>query len=220
MPLDPTVRNENPFLFRTGIRTVQKLVLALTIHGQKISIVKPARASFTVRTGLALPFQGPTGTKAHRNNELRLPTPPKQRLIIAMPPYTRAPSLVKVQVRSSGHIPSARHGSTRGAIALHSPASSGQHRSPVYGPTPVPCPYEFEQWHEESGGTDLAVWYDPFLTQSIAAKKVDCTPSSCKAPRENQTPDHAVFSIGVHPIQLVTFLPHPGYEVPKSRDGR
>ena len=201
MSLDPTERNENPFLFRTGIRTVQKLVLALAIHDQKITIVKPARASFTDRTGLALPFQGPTGTKAHRNNELRLSTPPKQRLIIAMPPYTRAPSLIKVQVRSSGHIPSAHQGSTRSAIALHSPASSGQHRSPVRGPTPVPCPYEFEHWHEESGGTDLAVW-----SRLCAVSLQGATGK----------PD----PIGVHPIQLVTFLPHPGDEVPKSRDGR
>ena len=43
MPLDPKERNVNPFLFQTGILTV-------TIHDWDVTMVKPARASITVRT--------------------------------------------------------------------------------------------------------------------------------------------------------------------------
>ena len=37
--------------------TLQKLVLALAMHDQKITMAKPARASCTFRTGLARPFE-------------------------------------------------------------------------------------------------------------------------------------------------------------------
>ena len=70
-------RNVNPSLFQTGIRTVKKLVLTLTIHDEKVTMIKPARASIAVRTGLALPLEERQGPKAHRHNELRLPTLPK-----------------------------------------------------------------------------------------------------------------------------------------------
>ena len=69
MLFDPTERYVKPFLFQAGIRTVKKLVLALTIHDQKITIFKLTRASFTIRTGLALPIEKGTGTKTHRHNE-------------------------------------------------------------------------------------------------------------------------------------------------------
>ena len=46
---------------------------------------------------------------------------------------------------------SVHHGFIRGAIALHSRDSSEQHRSRVSDPTAVPCPYEDESKHEESG---------------------------------------------------------------------
>ena len=59
----------------------------------------------------------------------------------------------------------------RGAVALHNLTSSGQHRSPVCGPTAGPCPYAHEQEHEENEGTDHAVCCDPLLTQSAAAHK-------------------------------------------------
>ena len=68
--------------------------------------------------------------------------------------------------------PSAHHGFIRCAIALHKPASSGQHRFPVCcGPIAGPCPYAYEQEHEESQGTDNAVRYDPLFTQSPAAER-------------------------------------------------
>ena len=75
-----------------------------------------------------------TGTKAHRHNELHLPTLSKQVLIIAVPSHPRRPSFAAV-----GTSPSAHHGFIRGAIALHTPASSGQHRFPVCGPIAGPC---------------------------------------------------------------------------------
>ena len=128
--------------------------------------------------------------------------------------------LYRFRFAAVGTSPSAHHGFIRGAIALHSLESSGQHRPQLCGPAAVPCPYECEQRHEESGGTDHAVRCDPFLTQSPAARGADSTPSPCRAPRNNQTPDHAVFPNGVHPIQLQKLLYHPGDEVPKSGDGR
>ena len=56
-------------------------------------------------------------------------------------------------------------------MALHTPASSGQNRSPVCGPIAGPCPNAYEQEHEEPKGTAHAVWYDPFFTQSPAAER-------------------------------------------------
>ena len=53
---DPTERYVNPLLFQTGIRTVKELVLTLAIHDNSVTMAKTAQASFTVRTGLALPF--------------------------------------------------------------------------------------------------------------------------------------------------------------------
>ena len=122
MPLDPTERNVYPFLFQTGIRTVNKLVLALAIHDENITMVKKARTGLTVWTGCALPFEERTGTKAHRNNEFRLPTFSKQRLIIAMPSYPRFPSPVKVQVRSSRHISLSTPRLHRGSDSQQCPA--------------------------------------------------------------------------------------------------
>ena len=52
-------------------------------------MAKPARAGFTVRSALALPFEERTGTKAHQNNELSITALPKQRLLIAMPCHMR-----------------------------------------------------------------------------------------------------------------------------------
>ena len=62
---DPTERNVNPLLFQTGIRTVKKLVLALAIHDKNVTMTKAARASFTVRTGLALPSAERLGAEAY-----------------------------------------------------------------------------------------------------------------------------------------------------------
>ena len=70
MPLDPTERNVNPFLFQTRVRTVKKLVLTLAINDKNATMAKTAQASFTVPTGLALPFEERLGAKAHRDDEL------------------------------------------------------------------------------------------------------------------------------------------------------
>ena len=67
---DPTERNIDPLLFQTGIRTVKKLVLTLTIHDKNVTMAKVARVNITVRTGLTLPFEERRGPKTHRDNEL------------------------------------------------------------------------------------------------------------------------------------------------------
>ena len=69
------------------------------------------------------------------------------------------------------------------------------HRSPVRGPTAVPYPYEYEQQHEESEGTDHAVWYDPFLTRSPAAERAENTPSPAKDPGPTIPPGLSVFPV-------------------------
>ena len=75
MPRNPTELYVHPFLFQTGIRTVKDLVLTLAIHDQNVTMTKTARATFTVRTGLALPLEGSIRNKTHRYNELRSPNP-------------------------------------------------------------------------------------------------------------------------------------------------
>ena len=42
---NPTERDVNPFLIRTGIRTMTELVLALAIHDKDITMAKPARVT-------------------------------------------------------------------------------------------------------------------------------------------------------------------------------
>ena len=65
MLFDPPERNVNPPMFQTRIRAMKELVLALTIHDQKITMVKPARISFTVPTGLALPLEARPSSETH-----------------------------------------------------------------------------------------------------------------------------------------------------------
>ena len=117
------------------------------------------------------------------------------------------------------HCPKIHPVSSRVATALHNPVSSDQHRSPVCGPIAGPCPYAYEQEHAESGGTDHAVWYDPFFTQSHEARREEKTSPPLKAPRKSQSPDLSVFPSCVHPNQLRTILPQPGAEVVKSGVG-
>ena len=54
MLFDPTERDVNPFLIRTGIRAMKKLVLALTIHDEGVTMAKPARVYITTRLTLPL----------------------------------------------------------------------------------------------------------------------------------------------------------------------
>ena len=65
MLFDPTERDSNPFLIRTGIRTMKKLVLTLAIHDKDVTMGKPARVTVIAWTGLALPFEERRGPKAH-----------------------------------------------------------------------------------------------------------------------------------------------------------
>ena len=57
MLFDPTERDVNPFLIRTGIRTMKKLVLALAIHDKDVTMAKPAGATLLARTELTLPLK-------------------------------------------------------------------------------------------------------------------------------------------------------------------
>ena len=151
---DPTERDVNPLLFRTGIRTVKKLVLTFTIHDQKVTMIKPARANITIRTGLALPFEKRPLPKTHRHNELRLSTLPKKWLIIAVPSCVRCPCLVRGQVRRSRRVSLGTPCMASPGVRLPSSVQRAvcQHRSPACGPTAGPCPYEYEQEHEKKQG--------------------------------------------------------------------
>ena len=76
MLIDPPERDVNPFLIRTGIRTMTELVLTLTIHDKDVTMVKPARVSTLF--GQDVPFhlksaQAPklTGTRASNPHALQ-----------------------------------------------------------------------------------------------------------------------------------------------------
>ena len=103
MLFDTTERNVNPFLFQTRIRTMKKLVLALTIHDKDVTMAKTPQVSFIIRTGLTPPFEDCGAAKTHRNNELGLTALSKQRFVIAVPTHTRFPSPIKVLVRGGRH---------------------------------------------------------------------------------------------------------------------
>ena len=60
-----TERDVNPFLIRTGIRTMTELILALTIHDKDVTMAKRAPVTVIVWTGLTLPFEKRLGPKAH-----------------------------------------------------------------------------------------------------------------------------------------------------------
>ena len=65
MLFDPTERDVNPSLIRTGIRTMTELVLALTIHDKDITMAKPARVTLIAWTGVTFPVEERRGPKAH-----------------------------------------------------------------------------------------------------------------------------------------------------------
>ena len=114
---NPTERNVNLLLFQTGIRTV-KLVLTLAIHDKNVTMTKAARASITVRTGLALPTEERLGTEAHRHNELPPSSPPPSPLQTAA--YHRSTSLPAISIPGKGS------GSQQLAhLPQHTMASSG-----------------------------------------------------------------------------------------------
>ena len=115
-----------------------QLVLTLATHDRQVTMTTTAQVSFTVRTGLALPSEDGLGAEAYRCYKLLHSRFPKWWLIIAVPSHTRLPSPVKVQVRGGRHLPFSTPWLHQGAIALHTPASSGQHRSPH----PVYCSTE------------------------------------------------------------------------------
>ena len=62
MLFDPTERNVNPFLIPARARPMKELVLALAIHDENVTMVKPAQVTFTIRTA---PSENCKGTKTH-----------------------------------------------------------------------------------------------------------------------------------------------------------
>ena len=97
---NPPVRYIHPFVRQTRTRTMKVLVLTPPIHNQRVTMVEPARAHFTVRAGLRLPFEGHGGPRLKETMSFGSPIPPKQRLIIAVPTNMRSRAFVKDQVRS------------------------------------------------------------------------------------------------------------------------
>ena len=144
MLFDPTIRSVSPFLIRTRIRTMRKLVLALTIHDKNVTTARPARVSLIATTGRTLPFEGRLGSKAH----CALQTAVHHRCAI---PHAETFPDRRFRFAAVGTSPSTHHGFHGRAIALHNRVSSGQHRFPDCGPTAVPRPHANEQEHEESG---------------------------------------------------------------------
>ena len=168
-------------------------------------MAKPARATVIVQTGLALPFEERTDTKAHLNNEPGITTLSKQRFVIVMPPYTRVPSPAKVQVRSSRYI---IFSTPRLHQGCDGPPQSGKHRSPVCGPLAVPCPHEYSK-DEDPENTAHNVRQVPFQPQSPAAAKTSTALFPTWAPRSSQHPVFTVFLGLVRPSWL-DFSPGPG----------
>ena len=123
MLFDPPERNVNPLLHQARIRTMKELVLALTIHDQKITMVKPARISFSVRTKRA---RAPKLIETMSFGSPRSPNSGSLSLCQATRENRHQQRFRFAAVRKT---PSAHQGFIRGATALPKPVSSGQHRS-------------------------------------------------------------------------------------------
>ena len=199
---DPTERNVNPLLFQARVRTVKKLVLTLAIHDKNVTMAKTAHVSFTVRTRLALPFEECSGAEAYRHKKKRTTDPPNSGSSSQCHPAREFPPRQRFRFAAVGKSPSAHQGFIRSAIAHHILIGSGEHRAPVCGPIAVPCPCAYEHEHEEVDGTDHAVWYDPFLTQSAAAQRTGKVPVSVGHPETTKVPT-SLFS---PPVSILSFF--------------
>ena len=149
MLFDPTERNVDPFLIPTRARTMKELVLALAIHDKNVTMAKPARVSLIVGKDLPFHLKGAwvpklTGTMS----SVSLRSPNSGSSSRCQPTHDLHPRQI-FRFTAVGTFPSAHHGFIRGAIALHTLASSGHHRSPIHGPIAGPRPYAYEQVHEE-----------------------------------------------------------------------
>ena len=198
---DPTDRNVNPFLCRTGIRTVKKLVLTVTIHDQDVTMLKPAQAGLTIRTGLALPFEG--ARLPQLTETMSFSTPHPQTAAHHRCAILHAISFpVKAQVRGSWHLSLSTPWRNQGC---DSPPHTG-----MQWPTPL-SPYAYEQVHEESQGTAHAVWYDPFFSQSPAASRREKRFFPWKGTPEQPYPtSHLSFLLRVtSPIMFLTYSAWP-----------
>ena len=62
---DPTERKVDPFLFPTRIRPMKKLVLTSATHDKNVTMAKPAKTAFIIRTGVSPPFEDCRAAKTH-----------------------------------------------------------------------------------------------------------------------------------------------------------
>ena len=97
-------------------------------------------------------------------------------------------------------------------MALHTPSSSGQHRFPECGPIAGPCPYEYEQVHEESQGTDHAVRYGPLPVPVSSYRQGKKKDSSLEGHHGTTIPPDPTtfFSSSDQPSMFLIILPGPG----------
>ena len=65
MLFDPTERNVDPFLFSTGIRTMNKLVLTSAIHDKNVTMAETAQVSFIIQAGPTPPSEDCGVVKTH-----------------------------------------------------------------------------------------------------------------------------------------------------------
>ena len=205
---NPPVRNVYPPICQARTRAVKVLVLACPIHDQKVTVVHPARARFTVRAGLRHPSEGNGRPWAQRNNELRVATAPNRHSSSQCHHTCDLEPPWKSKFAAGGTSPSAHHGDIRGARALHTLEESEKHPRPVCGPIAGPCPYEYEHWRPDQEHTAHAVRWQ--LTHEPATPRAARKPSFRRAAGETQIPDEGVRRRGFQPHASLSVAPGPG----------
>ena len=126
---------------------------------------------------------------------------------IAVPTNTRIPSPVPVQVRGSRHLLLSTPWLHQGAIALHTPASSGQHRPPYAEAPPVRMRTGTQG---TTGNRPRCVVRSLPYPVHRAHKHRKHPPQTPQHSGKNQTPDFSVLLIAYHPIFIRMSLPGPG----------
>ena len=71
----------------------------LPVHDGQVTMAEPTGPMCTVRTGLGRTLEARGRPETHSSNELRVTSTSKQRLIVAVPTYTRTFLTLNVQVR-------------------------------------------------------------------------------------------------------------------------
>ena len=174
-------------------------------------MAKPARASITVWTGGALPFEERLGTKAHRDNELRLP-------VSSCP---RIPSPVKVQVRSSWHIPLSTPWPHQGCDSP--PQSSKPWPTPPASSWPDSCALPVRMWartRRKQGDRPRCVTRSFLYLVSRCNKGRKYILSFRGTPEPPYTQHICFLSTSDQPNMFLTSLPGPGGTGAMKGDGR